>query len=161
MQNGQHTQPHPSGSVILPRAAVYQSNTHAKSTALHNHQAKNQFAIPSMLTLYHQSHSQKDTYYFGSQTSSLVLDLLPSLARCLSSPSPGPREVAVDVDVDSSGSSTGVDCFERVVGAIMGICMDVRKRIERGKKMLINRNELGRMYHGASADCNVMQIKVK
>lgn len=65
------------------------------------------------------------------------------------------------MDVDSSGSSTGVDCFERVVGAIMGICMDVRKRIERGKKMLINRNELGRMYHGASADCNVMQIKVK
>lgn len=76
-----------------------------------------------MLTLYHQSHIRKDTYYFGSQTSSLALDLLPSLARCLSSPSAGPIEVAVDVDVDSSGSGTGVDCFERVVGAIVWICI--------------------------------------
>lgn len=62
----------------------------------------------------------------------------------------------VDVDVDFLGLSIGVDCFEWVVGVIMGICMDVRKRIERGKKMLINRNELGRMYYGVLVDCNVM-----
>lgn len=63
--------------------------------------------------------------------------------RCLSSPSAGPRDVAVDLDVDSSASSAGVDCFERVVGAILIIRIDGRKGRREGKNTLVNRNKLG------------------